>query len=51
MLGAMENGIAVGWLVPKIFPDMERMFTVTVALPPTVRRLTPCLADVQDHLT
>jgi len=41
-LGASENGITVGWLVPKIGPDIEpkRMFTSTVALPFSVRRLT-----------
>ena len=43
-LGAIENGITVGWLVPKIGPDIEpkRMFTSTVAGPLSVRsrRLT-----------
>ena len=37
-----DNGITVGWLVAKIVPDIEPkpMFTSTVALPSTVRRLT-----------
>jgi hypothetical protein len=41
-LVAIENGITVAWLVPKIVPDIEpeQMFTSTVALPSTVRRLT-----------